>query len=173
MADGKPYVLPLWRINEIILIVMDTLGKADYDSDSFDYTKMIKNEGIKLRKFSSFTSENLEAFRKISLSLWTEGVCTIFPDPITGEKRCMIAYRDNENISECMHIIFHEFAHIKLHHTQQSINGEVEATCFSLAMTLFILMGQVLNEGKTTLKNKGKPYLMQGIKTALKKKEVI
>lgn len=173
MEDGKPYVLPPWRVNDIILLAIETLSDVNYYDDDFDYKKMIREQGIKLKKFSSFTPENLEDFRKVSLSRWEEGVCVIFPNPGTGEQCRMIAYNEKHNSIECMQIVFHEFAHIKLHHTQQSINGEVEATCFALAMTMFLLLEKLFHVGKTVVNTVGKPYLVQGIKDVIKKKEVV
>lgn len=84
MQDGMPYVLPPWRVNEIILLVIETLSEREYYKEDFDYKKMISDMGIKLKKFSSFNPENLEKFTQISLSLWNEGVCAVFPDPVTG-----------------------------------------------------------------------------------------
>lgn len=172
MMDGTPYVLPLWRLNEIILLAMETLSDQEYYRDDFDYKKMISDMGIKLKKFSSFDSGNLERFTQISLSLWNEGVCTVFPDPVTGEQRRMIAYNDKRNASECMQIIFHEFAHIIMRHTQQSISGEVEATCFALVMSLFVMIEQQFHVGQAVVKTIGKPFLVQGLKDAINKKEV-
>ena len=172
MQDGMPYVLPPWRVNEIILLVIETLSEREYYKEDFDYKKMISDMGIKLKKFSSFNPENLEKFTQISLSLWNEGVCAVFPDPVTGEQRRMIAYNDKRNASECMNIIFHEFAHIIMRHTQQSISGEVEATCFALTMSLFIMIEQQFHVGQTVVKTIGKPFLVQGIKDAINKKEV-
>ena len=152
MQDGMPYVLPPWRVNEIILLVIETLSEREYYKEDFDYKKMISDMGI---------------------SLWNEGVCAVFPDPVTGEQRRMIAYNDKRNASECMHIIFHEFAHIIMRHTQQSISGEVEATCFALTMSLFIMIEQQFHVGQTVVKTIGKPFLVQGIKDAINKKEVV
>lgn len=172
MQDGTPYVLPLWRMNEIILLAMETLSDQEYYKNGFDYKKMISGMGIKLKKFSSFDSENLEKFTKLSLSLWNEGVCTVFPDPVTGEQRCMIAYNDKRNASECMQIIFHEFAHIIMRHTQQSISGEVEATCFAIVMSVFVMIEQQFHVGQAVVKTIGKPFLVQGLKEAINRKEV-
>ena len=85
----------------------------------------------------------------------------------------MIAYNENRNSIECMQIVFHEYAHIKLQHTQQSINGEVEATCFALAMTMFLLLEQLFHVGKTVVNAAGKPFLVQTIRNAIKQKEVV
>ena len=65
MADGTPYVLPPWRVNDIILLAIETLSDVDYYRDDFDYKKMIREQGIKIKKFSAFSPENLEKFRKI------------------------------------------------------------------------------------------------------------
>ncbi len=173
MEDGKPYVLPPWRVNDIILLVIQTLCDVEYYNDDFDYKKMIRNKGIKLKKFSSFTSGNLEQYKRLSLSLWDEGVCTVFPDPLTGRQCRMIAYNDSHNDAECMQIVFHEFAHIVMQHTQQSINGEVEATCFALAMSMFVILEQLFHIGKDVVKTAGKPFLVQGIKDVIKQREVL
>lgn len=173
MEDGMPYVLPPWRVNEIILEAIKTLSDVNYYDDDFDYKKMIREQGIKLKKFSSFTPENLEKFRKDSLSRWEEGICVIFPHPETGEQCRMIAYNEKHNSIECMQIVFHEFAHIKLHHTQQSINGEVEATCFALAMTMFLLLEKLFHVGKTVVNAAGKSFLVQTIRDTIKQKEAI
>ena len=173
MADGTPYVLPPWRVNDIILLAIETLSDVDYYRDDFDYKKMIREQGIKIKKFSAFSPDNLEKFRKISLSRWEEGICALFPHPVTGEQCRMIAYNENRNFIECMQIVFHEYAHIKLHHTQQSINGEVEATCFALAMTMFLLLEQLFHVGKTVVNAAGKPFLVQTIRNAIKQKEVV
>lgn len=173
MEDGKPYVLPPWRVNDIILLAIETLSDVNYYDDDFDYKKMIREQGIKLKKFSCFAPENLEEFRKVSLSRWEEGVCVIFPNPGTGEQCRMIAYNEKHNSIECMQIVFHEFAHIKLHHTQQSINGEVEATCFALAMTMFLLLEKLFHVGKTVVNAAGKSFLVQTIRDTIKQKEAI
>ncbi len=171
MQDGKPYVLPSWRMNEIILLAAETLSEQEYYKEDFDYKKMILEMGIKLRKYSSFSPENLAKFTEISLSLWNEGVCIVFPDEETGEQKRMIAYNDKKSSSECMHIIFHELAHIIMRHTQQSINGEVEATCFALVMSVFIMTEQKFHFGQKLIRTTGKPLFMQGIKAAFQVKE--
>ena len=171
MQDGKPYVLPSWRMNEIIQLAAETLSEQEYYKDNFDYKKMILEMGIKLKKYSSFSPENLEKFTEISLSLWNEGVCLVFPDEETGEQNRMIAYNDKKSSSECMHIIFHELAHIIMKHTQQSINGEVEATCFALVMSVFVMLEQKFHFSKRLVKTAGKPLFMQGLKEAFQPKE--
>ena len=105
------------------------------------------------------------------MSRWEEGICALFPHPVTGEQCRMIAYNENRNSIECMQIVFHEYAHIKLQHTQQSINGEVEATCFALAMTMFLLLEQLFHVGRTVVNAAGKPFLVQTIRNAIKQKE--
>ena len=138
IAGGKKYILPPWRINEILLEVFSVLSAEEYYKEGFDYKRMIEGMGIKVKKFSSFSPENLKRFKENSLSLWNEGVCLLFPDDETGKQLRMIAYNDSHNATETMQITLHEFAHIRLRHTQQSINGEVEATCFSIAMKPYV-----------------------------------
>ena len=40
MQDGMPYVLPPWRVNEIILLVIETLSEREYYKEDFDYKKI-------------------------------------------------------------------------------------------------------------------------------------
>ena len=147
--DWKGYQLPMWRVNEIILLAAQIVCSQKNFDESFDYKKMISDMGIKIKKFSSFTDENLSAFYQSSLSLWKEGVCFVLPyQEETGKKVCMIVYNDKKSSTECMEIILHEFAHIVMRHTQQSINGELEATCFALAMIIFIELEKQYHKGK-------------------------
>lgn len=167
MQDGKPYVLPPWRLNEIVMLALETLISVDFCREDFNYQKMITDRGIKIKKFSSFSPENLELFTSLSLSQWTEGVCLVFRDKETGEQKRMIAYNDSRNAAEVMQIILHEFAHIIMRHTQQSVNGEVEATCFALTMMLFIIIERRFHLGQTIIKTAGKFFLLKEIKKEL------
>ena len=135
----KPYMLPNWRINEIILIAVRFLSEEGYSEKDFDYKKVISSKGIVIQGYSAFAPENLKELHKVSLSLWNEGLCLVFTDRKKGKTCCMIAFNDKKNMREIMKIIFHEFAHIKLKHTEQSPNAEVEAILFSEAV-LFLLL---------------------------------
>ena len=168
----EEYTLPSWRVNQIILEALSVLSEAEYYKEGFDYKQMIRSKGIKLKSFSSFAPENLMQFRQISLSLWNEGVCLIFPDEQTGSSCRMIAYNDNGTAAEIMQIILHEFGHIRLHHTQQSINGEVEATCFALVMSLMLMLEEQFHIGKKIMQTGGKHFLVQQIQNSMAKKEV-
>lgn len=170
---GKPYVLPPWRMNEILLLAAETLSTEEFYKDGFDYKKMIRDKGIKIRKFSSFTPDNLAAFMALSLSGWKEGICALFPDPETGGQCRMIAYDDGRTPAECMQIIFHEYGHIVLRHTQQSVNGEVEATCFALAMSLLVILEQQFHVAKDLTQVAGKGFFLQGLKNAIRQKEAV
>lgn len=172
IAGGKKYILPPWRINEILLEVFSVLSEEEYYKEGFDYKRMIEGMGIKVKKFSSFSPENLERFKENSLSLWNEGVCLLFPDDETGKQLRMIAYNDSHNATETMQIILHEFAHIRLRHTQQSINGEVEATCFSIAMSLMFILEEKFHIGMRTVQLEGKDFFMNSIREYIGKKEV-
>lgn len=172
ISGAQEYILPSWRMNEILLEVVSVLSEEEYYKEGFDYRKMIQGMGIKIKKFSSFAPENLEQFRKISLSLWNEGVCLLFPDKETGGQHRMIAYNDSHSAAETMQIILHEFAHIRLRHTQQSINGEVEATCFSIAMSLMFMLEEKLHIGMKTVQIGGKDFLLKSVKACIEKKEV-
>lgn len=172
IAGGKKYILPPWRINEILLEVFSVLSEEEYYKEGFDYKRMIEGMGIKVKKFSSFSPENLERFKENSLSLWDEGVCLLFPDDETGKQLRMIAYNDSHNAAETMQIILHEFVHIRLRHTQQSINGEVEATCFSIAMSLMFMLEEQLHIGMKTAQIGGKDFLLKSVRACIEKKEV-
>ena len=169
MADGTPYVLPPWRVNDIILLAIETLSDVDYYRDDFDYKKMIREQGIKIKKFSAFSPDNLEKFRKISLSRWEEGICALFPHPVTGEQCRMIAYNDNKSAAEVMQIIFHELAHIILRHTQQSNLGEMEATLFSGVAMLLMVLEQQFHIGRM-IAEKGDKAMLKGIQEGLMRK---
>ncbi len=171
MEDGTPYILPPWRINQIVLLVVRTLSEVEYYSDDFDYRKMIRDKNIKLKKFSAFSQENIEQYKKISLSRWNEGICIIFPDSVTGEQRRMIAYNDSHSDSECMHIVLHEYGHIVMHHTEQSINAEVEATCFAIAMSMFLMIEQIFHAARNFIKTSGKEALVKEIEDVINSRE--
>lgn len=79
-AEEESYVLPSWRVNQIILIAVRFLTDEGYYKDGFDYRKAIQNKGILLKAYSAFKSENLLEMQKISLSLWKEGLCLIATD---------------------------------------------------------------------------------------------
>lgn len=129
--------LPSWKISQIILTVVNLLSEEGYFREGFDYMEMIRKKGIVLKEYSAFKSENLLELQKVSIGLWNEGLCLIFPDPQTGATCRMITYNDNKSAAEVMQIIFHELAHIILRHTQQSNIGEMKATLFSgVAMLL-------------------------------------
>ena len=172
IAGGKKYILPPWWINSSLLEVSSVLSEEEYYKEGFDYKQMIEGMGIKVKKFSSFSPENLERFKENSLSLWDEGVCLLFPDNETREQLRMIAYNDSHNAVETMQIILHEFAHIRLRHTQQSINGEVEATCFSMAMSLMFMLEEKFHIGMRAVRLEGKDFFMDSIRKCIGKKEV-
>lgn len=169
----KSYELPAWRMYEIIQLAVETLCASDYYSEKFDYKKMIRGAGVKIKKFSSFTPESLAKIRNISVSRWKNGVCLIFKDHETGEEGRMIAYDDALEEKEVLFIILHEFGHIKLMHTQQSIHGEIEANCFATAMLVFILTERQFHFGNEIVKREGKKFLVQGLVDAITRRRVI
>lgn len=171
--EQERYTLPPWRMNQIILEVISALNDAEYYSEHFDYMQMIQCVGIKIKRFSSFSPENLEQFRQISLSLWNEGVYIMFPDEQTNEPCRMIAYNDNHTASEIMQIILHEFAHYRLKHTQQSINGETEAACFAVVMSFMLMLEAEFHIGRKIMQAGGKQFLLRTIKTRMEEKEVL
>ncbi len=169
IVNKEEYVLPAWRMNEIFKIAAETFFTSDFYEDDFDYTKMIADEGIRIKKYSSFDAENLKKFFKISLSLWDEGVSFSFPILETGERGVIIAYNDN-NCSEYekMLRLLHEYGHVKMKHTQQSINGEMEATFFAAAMFTIIMSEQMFHAGKKFVMQNGKDQLLQAVRSILK-----
>ena len=165
------YMLPNWRINEIILIAARFLIDEGYSENTFDYKKVISSKGIIIKGYSTFNPDNLKELHKVSLSLWNEGLCLVFPDRENGNTCCMIAFNDNKNVTEeIMKIILHEFAHIKLHHTEQSPNAEAEAILFSEAV-FFLMLPE--NGQRIKLKlalSERRKRLFEGIKARLIKK---
>lgn len=147
-SNGKVPALPSWRMNELVLIAFKTILEADFLSPDFDYKKMILNSGIRLKPYSAFDKKNLEEMQKLSLSYWNEGLCIVFPDEVNGGQCKLIAYNDSKPESQIMQIIFHEYAHITLKHTQQCIHGELEATYFAAAMSIILILEKKLHFGK-------------------------
>ena len=105
----------------------------------------------------------------MSIGLWNEGLCLIFPDPQTGATCRMIAYNDNKSAAEVMQIIFHELAHIMLRHTQQSNLGEMEATLFSGVAMLLMVLEQQFHIGRM-IAEKGDKTMLKGIQEGLMQK---
>ena len=171
--SAEKYTLPPWRMNQIIIEVLSVLSEKEYYREDFDYKEMIQAMGIKIKSFSSFSPENLKAFRQISLSLWNEGVCLVFPNEETGDMCRMIAYDDTRSAAEIMQIILHEFAHLHLKHTEQSINGETEAACFAVAMSLMLMLEKQFHIGKMIQKMGEINYLLQSIKESISAKEAV
>lgn len=171
----KPYILPPWRRFEIVLLAVKTLGSHEWYEDGFDFKKMIESEGIQLKAFSSLAPEQFAAFRRLSLSGWENGLCVLYPDPESGKQRRMIVYNDRLSDAACMQILFHEYGHIKLRHTQQSENGEVEANCFALVMTLLVILERKFHLAKALIKREGRMVLARRLQAAIRetKKEVI
>ncbi|MBR4629692.1 MAG: hypothetical protein IKO57_04525 [Treponema sp.] len=147
-TGGKNYELPRWKAKQIILDAASFLTKEGYYKDGFDYQKMLRSKGIVLKGYSSFAPENLKELKEVSRSLWNEGLCLVFPDKESGKTCRMIVYNDKKCATEIMQIIFHEFAHIKLKHTQQCPNGEAEAMLFSGVATMLISMEQRFHIGR-------------------------
>lgn len=165
----KPPTLPSWKVSQIILTVVNLLSEEGYFMEGFDYMEMIRKKGIVLKEYSAFKSENLLELQKVSIGLWNEGLCLIFPDPQTGATCRMIAYNDNKSAAEVMQIIFHELAHIMLRHTQQSNLGEMEATLFSGVAMLLMVLEQQFHIGRI-IAEKGDKAMLKGIQEGLMQK---
>lgn len=172
-SGEKPYSLPPWRRFEIVLLAVKTLGSHGWYEDGFDFKKMIEDDGVQLKAFSSLAPEQFAAFRRLSLSGWGNGLCVLCPDPESGKQRRMIVYNDGLSDAACMQILFHEYGHIKLRHTQQSENGEVEANCFALVMTLLVILERKFHLAKALIQKEGKMILAQRFRAVLREKEVI
>lgn len=133
------FTLPAWRLSEIIDFAARTLYEAEFYQDDFCYRRMISDSGILIKGYSQFLPENLEKMRAFSKSFWTEGLCLVVPpgeDAAGGMK--MICYNDSYRNGEEAVVILHEFAHILLRHTEQSMNGEAEAICFAAVSMIMI-----------------------------------
>ena len=167
----KPYVLPSWRVNQSIMIAVRFLNGAGYYKDGFDYKRFILGKGIALKGYSSFKPENLKELRKVSLSLWDEGLCLVFHDRENSEKCCMIAYNDKKSVAEIMQIIFHEFGHIELRHTEQSPNAEAEATLFSAIATFLVIAEQRFHIGRLIASERGAESFFNGMRAGFMEKQ--
>lgn len=64
IAGAQEYILPPWRMNEIVLEVISVLTEEEYYKEGFDYRKMIQGMGIKIKKFSSFARKTLSSSKK-------------------------------------------------------------------------------------------------------------
>lgn len=164
------YELPAWRLNEIICEVVKLLQENNYHKDSFDYRKMIVGQSVKIKKYSDFLPENLQAMQSLSLSFCKDGLCMVFKNSETDRQCKMIAYNDSKSDSEIMTIILHEYGHIHLRHTVQSINAEMEAICFSTAMVMLINMERQFHFGKTVIESRGKDFFLTNFKKGLARK---
>ena len=76
----ETYVLPVWKINQIIVNTISFLSQEGYYKEGFDYKNIISKKGIVIKAYSDFNQKNLNELRKVSLSLWNDGLCLIFPD---------------------------------------------------------------------------------------------
>lgn len=139
------YSLPAWRLREVMSIAIKKLCDAEYYAEGFDCIKMIAEEGIALEGYSDFLPENLERMRAISKGIWKEGLCLIIPAGVR-----MICYNDRQNDDETkLIIILHEYGHIVQRHTEQSMNREMEASCFATVMFLLLAVEKKVHLAKT------------------------
>ncbi len=167
--DGteKSYTLPSWRVSEIVLLAVQFLSDEEYWQEGFDYQKAITSKGILLKAYSAFKSENLAELHKVSLSLWDEGLCLVATDKETGEVCRMIAYNDAKNDAEVMQITFHEYAHIRFNHTEQSMHGEAEAILFSAIATFLMIAEKRFHIGRLIAQEGGKNVFFEGMRQGL------
>ena len=169
---AAPYVLPAWKINQIIVNAIDFLSQEEYYKDGFDYKNSISKKGILIKAYSDFNPKNLNELQKVSLSLWNDGLCLIFPDTESQKTCCMIAYNDNKPAAEIMQIIFHEYAHIFLKHTEQSPNAEAEAILFSAIATFLLIAEQRFHICSMINNQQNKESFFDGLKDGLMEKIV-
>lgn len=66
-TQKKPYTLPSWRVNQIIVIAIRFLNEVGYWKEGFDYQKVICDMDIVIKAYSAFKSENLAELHKLSL----------------------------------------------------------------------------------------------------------
>lgn len=133
-SDDNHYFLPSWRFDEVINKAVDVFFLARFYEENVCIIDKIRELGIKVIPYSSFSDENLDALMDFNISFWKEGVCYIFYEQ--GERKCTIAYNDTNKACNIEALLLHELAHFCLDHTQQCPAGELEATCFTTAMLL-------------------------------------
>lgn len=167
--NKESYVLPSWRVNQIILAAVKFLTDIRFYSEGFDYKKAISDKGIVIKGYSDFEEQHLAELQKVSLSLWKEGLCLVFPNKETGETCRMIAYNDKKSDVEVMQIIFHEYGHIEFKHTVQSQNGEAEAIVFSAVATLLVVAEKMFHFGRLNAAQNGEGAFYEGMREGLKK----
>lgn len=165
--EEQTYTLPSWRVNEIIFFAVQFLSNAGFWEEGFDYQKVIMSEGIVIKAYSAFKSENLLELQKVSLSVWDEGLCFVTTDKESNRVCRMIAYNDAKTAAEIMQIIFHEYAHIRFCHTQQSLHGEAEAILFSAIATFLMIAEKQFHLGALIAKEGGKEAFLDGMKSSL------
>ena len=168
----ETYLLPAWKINQIIVNTIGFLSQEEYYKEGFDYKNIISKKGIVIKAYSDFNPKNLNELQKVSLSLWNDGLCLIFPDSESHKTCYMIAYNDNKTAAEIMQIIFHEYAHIFFKHTEQSLNAEAEAILFSSIATFLLIAEQKLHICQMINNQNGKDTFFEGVKDGLMEKFV-
>lgn len=165
VQQNSTYNLPAWRLNEITAIAVKMLCDAKYYVDGFDYRKMITDKGIVIKGYSEFVPENLEKMKSCSKSFWNEGLCLVIPSENKDQKEVkLICYNDSYTHGEELVIILHEYGHISLKHTEQSINGEMEATCFAISMVIMISLEQQFHFARTLAENGAINQLIEAVK---------
>ncbi len=169
LAQVQPnsnYILPAWRLNEIAATAIKMLCDAKYYADDFDYKKMIADKGIVIKGYSEFVPENLERMKSCSKSFWSEGLCLVIPSENKEQKEAkLICYNDSYTHGEETIIILHEYGHISLKHTEQSINGEMEATCFAISMLIMLALEHQFHFARTLAENGAINQLIEAVKT--------
>lgn len=146
----KPYKLPSWRVQELVTDATGFLYLHDCNKKGFDVKKMVKSYGIVIKPYSAFSPENLDKLRKESLSSRIGGLALRTYYPEEEKWCCLIAYDDTNPEIDETEILLHEFSHIYLKHTQQSLHAEHEAICFTTALLTILFLEQLRNSFSNT-----------------------
>lgn len=142
-GKDTPHLHP-WRMIEILHIILDLFKNVDAQTFDFSGRTIAQKLGIKVKPYSSFTSEHLQTLQTFNTSYWKEGLCVSF------DNKKAIYYNDtcecppNERWVMCEFIINHELAHLILQHTEQCTIAEEEAIFFTAIMSLLTTIFQTL-----------------------------
>lgn len=142
------YRLPSWRALELLDMASQLLCQHKYYEKDFDYKKMIASMGVRIKPYSTFTPKNLERLRKETLGMRLGGLALREYDPHQKRWCCLVAYDDQDSSLDEMEIIIHEFSHIYLGHTQQSVHAEAEAIYFSVGILGLLHLERITPLGK-------------------------
>ncbi|MBQ0050670.1 MAG: hypothetical protein KBT11_01235 [Treponema sp.] len=146
--ERTQYLLPSWRFKQISELATRIFIEEEFFRKDFDTVRMLESKDINVLKYSKFSEANLKKMQKFNVSFWKEGLCLVQSDSDGKHKLKMIAYDDTKDDIHKFIILMHEFSHIILEHSQQSVNGEAEANVFTTAMLMLqmIFMNKKLHD---------------------------